>query len=185
MYFCTNYILDFCCQRGSPDCCIVSLNSRNLKDSCNQNHTAYSMTQFPHTSTVLCQTATANIAANHSKQLSTNHVYFGWKNHFIKVQKCLRLCHFNGKSFAGRKGTAYCIWSVISSILILHPSRWTSSLSLCHHVPSKIDPEDWNWRLRLNDTPNTIGCSFTNVRTLVIFLVQPVSHAEDAFQTLT
>jgi len=63
-------------------------------------------------------------------------------------------------------GTAYCIWSVISSISDLH--RSSSSLDLfCHvlfkrslfcHVPFKRDNCDGNWRLRLNGTPNAICC---------------------------
>jgi len=53
--------------------------------------------------------------------------------------------------------TAYCIWSVISSFPNLN--RWSSSLGLFYHVRLKRDQGDWNWRLRLNDTPNAIGCT--------------------------
>jgi len=37
--------------------------------------------------------------------------------------------------------------------------RWSSSLGLFYHVPSKGDQGDWDWRLRVNDTPNAIGCT--------------------------
>jgi len=53
-----------------------------------------------------------------------------------------------------KRDTAYCIWSVISSIASLN--RFSSSLGLFCHVPLKRDQGDWDWRLRLrwNDTPN-------------------------------
>jgi len=51
--------------------------------------------------------------------------------------------------------TAYCVWSVVSSVSNLN--RWSSSLGLFHHVPLKRDQGDWDWRLRLHDTPNAIG----------------------------
>jgi len=51
--------------------------------------------------------------------------------------------------------TTYCIWSVISSFSNFN--RWSRSLGLFYHVPSKRDHEDWDWRLRLNDNPNVIG----------------------------
>ena len=54
--------------------------------------------------------------------------------------------------------TAYCNWSVISSISNLN--RWSSSLGLFCHVPVKRDQWDWDYRLRLNDTPNAIGCTW-------------------------
>jgi len=54
--------------------------------------------------------------------------------------------------------TAYCIWSVISWISNLN--RCSSSLGLFYHVPSKRDQGDWDWRLRLNDTTNWIGCTW-------------------------
>jgi len=64
--------------------------------------------------------------------------------------------------------TAYCIWSVISSISSLN--RWSSSLGLfCHvplrelglfcHVPLERDQQDWDWRLGWDDTPNAIRCT--------------------------
>ena len=53
--------------------------------------------------------------------------------------------------------TAYCIWSVISSISNLN--RESNSLGLFCHVPLKRDQGDWDWRLSLNDTPNAIGCT--------------------------
>jgi len=51
---------------------------------------------------------------------------------------------------------AYCIWSVISSVSNLN--RWSSSLGLFFHVSLERDQWDWNWRLRVRDTPNEIGC---------------------------
>jgi len=53
-------------------------------------------------------------------------------------------------------GTAYCIWSVMSSFSIVN--RWSSSLCLFHRVLLKRDQEDWDWRLRFDVTPNAIGC---------------------------
>jgi len=50
-----------------------------------------------------------------------------------------------------------CIWSVISSFSNLN--RWSSSPGLFYHVPLKRDQRNWDWRLRLNDTPNAIGCN--------------------------
>jgi len=52
--------------------------------------------------------------------------------------------------------TAYCIWSVVFAFSNLN--RWSSSLGLLYHVPLKRDQGDRDWRLRLNDTPNAIGC---------------------------
>jgi len=45
------------------------------------------------------------------------------------------------------------MWSVISSFSNLH--RWSSPFN---HVPLNRDQGDWDWRLRLYDTPNAIGC---------------------------
>jgi len=53
--------------------------------------------------------------------------------------------------------TAHCIGSVISSVS--NVNRCSSSLGLFDHVPCKRDQWDWDWRLRLNDTPNAIGCT--------------------------
>jgi len=53
--------------------------------------------------------------------------------------------------------TAYCIWSVISPISKLN--QLSSSLGLFCHVPLKRDQLDWDYRMRLNDTTNTIGCT--------------------------
>jgi len=53
--------------------------------------------------------------------------------------------------------TAYCIWSDISSFSNLN--RWSSSPGLFCHVPLKRDQGEWDWRLRLNDSPNAIGCT--------------------------
>jgi len=62
----------------------------------------------------------------------------------------------------GVRGTASCIWSVISSISELN--RCSSSLGLFCHVPLERVQGDWDWRLRLEieikDTPNAIGYSF-------------------------
>jgi len=57
--------------------------------------------------------------------------------------------------------TAYCIWSVISSISNLN--RWSSSLCLFYHVLLKRDQGNWDWRLRENVTPNAIGCNTNNI----------------------
>jgi len=55
------------------------------------------------------------------------------------------------------KSTAYCDWSVIFSFSILN--WWSSSLGLFNHVPLKRDQGDWDWRLRVDDTPNAMGCT--------------------------
>jgi len=57
--------------------------------------------------------------------------------------------------------TAYCIWSGISSIS--HLNRWSSSLGLFCHVPLKRDRGDYDWRLRLNNTPNAIDCTIHTI----------------------
>jgi len=53
--------------------------------------------------------------------------------------------------------TAYCISGVISSISNLN--RDSSSLGLFCDVPLTGDQGDWDWRLKLNDTPNAMGCT--------------------------
>jgi len=53
--------------------------------------------------------------------------------------------------------TVYCIRSVISSLSNLN--RRSGPLGLFYYVPLKRDQGDWDWRLRLNDTPHAIGCT--------------------------
>ena len=53
--------------------------------------------------------------------------------------------------------TAYYMRSVIFPFTNLY--RWFSSLGLFYRVPLVRDQGDWDWRLRLNDTPNAIGCT--------------------------
>jgi len=36
----------------------------------------------------------------------------------------------------------------------------SSSLGLFCHLPLKRGPGDWDWRMRMNDTPNAIGCTW-------------------------
>jgi len=73
-------------------------------------------------------------------------------------------------------GTAYRVWSVIRSIS--NVNRWSSSLGHFCHSLSKRDQRDWDWRLRLNDTPNATGCithmNMTSSHHLIIFI--PSSH---------
>ena len=38
-------------------------------------------------------------------------------------------------------------------------NRWSSCLDLFGHVPLKRDQWDWDWKLRLSDSPNAIGCT--------------------------
>jgi len=69
--------------------------------------------------------------------------------------------------------TACCIWSVISSSSNLN--RWSSSRGLFYHVPLKRDQGDSNWRLRFNDIPNAIGCTYhpygvATIRRLLIII---------------
>ena len=47
-------------------------------------------------------------------------------------------------------------WSVISLFSNLH--RWSNSLGLFCHVPLKRDQGEWDWRLRLSDTPDATDC---------------------------
>jgi len=54
--------------------------------------------------------------------------------------------------------TAYCIWSVVSSVWYF--DWWSSSLDLSCYVPCRRDLRDWEQRLRSNDTLNTQGCTF-------------------------
>jgi len=53
--------------------------------------------------------------------------------------------------------------SVIS--LVSNLNRWSSPLDLFCYVPWKRDLRDGDWRLRLNDTPNAIGCTCTKSAT--------------------
>ena len=57
--------------------------------------------------------------------------------------------------------TACCMWRVIHSFS--NPNRWSSSLGLFCHVPLKRDQRHWDWRLRLNDTANAIGCPMLSI----------------------
>jgi len=69
--------------------------------------------------------------------------------------KCLWMAiSWNGYFFIS---TAWCIWSVIPAIS--NVNRCSNSLGLLCHVSFKKDQGDWDWRLRLNNTPNAIGCS--------------------------
>ena len=54
--------------------------------------------------------------------------------------------------------TACCIWNVISPIQKF--SRWSSSLRLFFYVPLKRDQWDGEWRMRLKDTANAMGCTY-------------------------
>ena len=53
-------------------------------------------------------------------------------------------------------GTAYCAWSVIFWVSDLNVG--SRSICLFCRIPLKRDAWDRDWRLRLNDTPNAIGC---------------------------
>jgi len=57
--------------------------------------------------------------------------------------------------------TAYCIWSVLSSVSNLN--RWSVSLPLFCHVPSKRRQGKWDCRVKLSDTPNAIGCTYMHI----------------------
>jgi len=69
-------------------------------------------------------------------------------------------CHAYHHSFVLQSnivfGTAYCIWSVISPISYLY--RGSGSVGLFCHVLLKRGKWDWDWKLRLDDTPNAISC---------------------------
>ena len=45
-----------------------------------------------------------------------------------------------------------------SFFFILNLNRWSSCLGLFCHVPLKRDQWDRDWRLRINNTSNAIGC---------------------------
>jgi len=78
--------------------------------------------------------------------------------HLIHVYTVLwiNVWYVSHRYFAPYVCTAYCIWSVISAFSNLN--RWSNSLGLFYHVPLNRDQGDWDWRLRLNDTPNATGC---------------------------
>jgi len=63
------------------------------------------------------------------------------------------------KKLQSPPGTSCYIWSVISPIFKLN--RLSSSLRLFGHFPLKRVQLDWDWRMRLNDTPNAIGCTIS------------------------
>jgi len=67
---------------------------------------------------------------------------------------------------------AYCIWSVISSSSNLN--RCSSSLGLFCQVLWKRDQGDWDWRLRLNDTPNATGWTKSSTHDVISFNFQCV-----------
>jgi len=69
----------------------------------------------------------------------------------IKVQRTSR----QYRRTAPGAGTIYCIWSISTSFSNLN--RWSRYPLLFYHVFLKRDQGDWDWRLRLNDTPNAIG----------------------------
>jgi len=78
--------------------------------------------------------------------------------HVYTHRRCSRICvHILYVS------TAYCIWTVISSFSNLN--WWSSPLGLFYHVLLKRDQGDWDWKLRLNDFPNAIGCTCCYTRT--------------------
>jgi len=66
--------------------------------------------------------------------------------------------------------TAYCIWSVVSSISKL--IRSSSSSRLFWHFPLKRDQLERDWRMRLIIIPNTISC---NVRVYFCSFYLPLS----------
>jgi len=74
--------------------------------------------------------------------------------------------------------TAYCIWSVISSISNFN--WWSGSLGLFCHVPLKRDQGHWDWKLRLNNTPNAIGCTSEKRSIYTYDLMAPPPVAEEA-----
>ena len=41
-------------------------------------------------------------------------------------------------------------------------NRWSSFLGLFYHAPLKRDQDDWDCRLRFNDSPNVLGCITTS-----------------------
>jgi len=77
-----------------------------------------------------------------------------WRDTYLYVTWHVFICDVT-HSCANRV-TACCIWSVISPISALN--RLPSSLGLFYHVPLKRDQVHWNWRIRLNDTPNANIC---------------------------
>jgi len=79
--------------------------------------------------------------------------------------------HFNSH-------TAYCIWNV--KTWFSNFNHWSSSPSLFYHVPLKRDQGDWDSRLRLNDTPNAIGCIWHD--SLYSYLDQVHTHSHAASQ---
>jgi len=75
---------------------------------------------------------------------------------YVRHDSFIRVAISNSTSGNSRLlGTAYCVWSVISSVSNLN--RWSSSLGLFCHVLLKRDQRDGDWKLRVNDAPNTIG----------------------------
>ena len=59
----------------------------------------------------------------------------------------------------------YSLWHVGCHFLNLESQSISNFLGLFCHVPLKRDQWDWDWRFRLNDTPNSIGCTWnTNHR---------------------
>jgi len=73
-----------------------------------------------------------------------------------------RGCEASSIASLASSSIAYCIWSVISSFSNLN--WWSSSLGLFYHVPLKRDQGDSDWKLRLNDTPNTLVDCTKNLR---------------------
>jgi len=75
------------------------------------------------------------------------------------------------QSISFRRYTAYCIWSMISSVSNLN--RWSRSLGLCCHVSLKRDEWNWDWRFWFDDTPEAIGC-FPQLSCVPLFILSSI-----------
>ena len=139
---------------------------RNGRRMCSL-HTCYRM--HTHTCTHLytiihIQQGTAGFPRNGKRTCSLHTCYT-----YTRTQMCVHTNIHIQQRIAGfprtgrRAFTDYCIWSVISPASNLN--WWSCSLGFFCHVPLK---RDWDWRLRLNDTPNAVG--YTGWRRPIGFL---------------
>jgi len=81
--------------------------------------------------------------------------------------------------------TASCNYSVTFSF-----SKLNLILGPVCHVPLKRDQQDWEWRLRLKDTPNATGWAFSSVmhyrhrHTIIRILYVPITVQPSTFETI-
>jgi len=91
-----------------------------------------------------------------------DHIHMG--SHSYGITFIWNHIHMGSHSY---RRTAYCIWSVISPISKL--SRLSSSQRLFCHAPLKRNRLDWDWKMRLNATPNAMNSTLNSINVCSTF----------------